>query len=107
MTGMLVPLYAARAAEEVFFGPQEVTLSTSYEVSSVLSLHEATQQYSCADFLQTQHIRWRFVQLILAICMLQCHQGGGKTRAVDKSCVACLCKAIKVLSFCHSVNPER
>lgn len=33
MSGLLVPLYAARAAEEAFYGPEGVTLSTSSEVS--------------------------------------------------------------------------
>lgn len=32
MSGLLVPLYASRAAEEAFFGPQGVTLSTSKDV---------------------------------------------------------------------------
>ena len=31
LTGLLVPLYAARAAEEAFYGPRGVTLSTSKE----------------------------------------------------------------------------
>ncbi|KAL3137049.1 hypothetical protein ABBQ32_006634 [Trebouxia sp. C0010 RCD-2024] len=31
--GMLIPLYAARATEEVFYGPQGVTLGTAQEVS--------------------------------------------------------------------------
>ena len=30
--GMLIPLYAARATEEVFYGPQGVTLGTAKEV---------------------------------------------------------------------------
>ena len=32
MSGLLIPLYAARAAEEAFFGPHGVTLSTASEV---------------------------------------------------------------------------
>lgn len=36
ITGMLVPLYAARAAEEAFYGPRQVTLSTSFEVRATL-----------------------------------------------------------------------
>ena len=33
MTGLLLPLYAGRAVEEMFYGPQGVTLSTAAEVS--------------------------------------------------------------------------
>lgn len=35
MSGLLIPLYASRAAEESFFGSAGVTLSTANEVSSV------------------------------------------------------------------------
>ena len=34
--GMLIPLYAARATEEVFYGPQGVTLGTAQEVTTPL-----------------------------------------------------------------------
>lgn len=33
MTGLLLPLYAGRAAEEMFYGPQGITLSTASEVT--------------------------------------------------------------------------
>ena len=32
MSGLLIPLYASRAAEEAYFGPHGVTLSTANEV---------------------------------------------------------------------------
>lgn len=32
--GLLIPLYAARATEEVFYGRQGVTLGTAHEVGS-------------------------------------------------------------------------
>lgn len=37
--GLLVPLYAARATEEVFYGKQGVTLGTAQEVSLTALLH--------------------------------------------------------------------
>lgn len=39
LCGLLVPLYTARAAEEVFYGRGAVTLSTAKEVRAVRSLH--------------------------------------------------------------------
>ena len=36
--GLLIPLYAARATEEVFYGRQGVTLGTAPEVSFLLCL---------------------------------------------------------------------
>lgn len=51
MCAMLLPLYAARAAEETFFGPRGVTLATAPEVSSlfvpaVITLLTASAQQS-------------------------------------------------------------
>ena len=37
LTSLLLPLYAGRAGEELFYGPQAVTLGTAAEVTSPAS----------------------------------------------------------------------
>ena len=39
MCAMLIPMYAARATEEAFFGPRGVTLATASDVRPLRALH--------------------------------------------------------------------
>ena len=59
--GMLIPLYAARATEEVFYGPQGVTLGTAQEVH-----HPSFSM----DFMQHLSLPKQAAVTCLAVAML-------------------------------------
>jgi len=55
MSALLVPMFAARAAEEAFYGPKGVTLSTSKEVHNLFLYSPPILLFVC-NFSFSSHV---------------------------------------------------